>query len=161
MWRSCLGWSVGHICPCLGGSSQCIAADMQIPWQVLHFRPPSVYSLCLSLFLSSPFCPVDVTVHPVCGGRAARAAAAAAAAGRNARSPEELQWRHYLTSCLLLLLSSPVSLHPTHSYFCLHAHVLLSMPGLRAQRQSGVEEDGAKLQPVSRRHGLAHMEHAG
>lgn len=122
-----------------------------------------LFACTLSVSLARSLYPLhswDVTVWLVYRGRAARAAAAAAV-GRNARSPEELQWRHILTSCLLLLLSSPTPLLPTHSYFCLHAHVPLPMPGHRAQGQSRVEEDSAQLQPVSRGHGLAYMEHRG
>lgn len=154
--------------PCLGGSSQYIAADMQILWQLVHFRPLSVYSRSLSFSLSlspspslsAPSSLLDVTVHPVYRGRSAQATAAATA-GSDARSLEELQWRHTLTSCLLLLLSHPVPLLPTHSSFCLHARVPLPMPGHRTQGQGGVEEEGAQLQPVGRGYGLACMEPTG
>lgn len=153
--------SIGHLCPCLGGSSQYIAADMQILWQLVCFRPLSVYSLCLSLYLFlSCGCNRPTSLQRKSSSSSSKAAAAATV-GRNARSPEELQWHHNLTSCLLLLLSSPISLLPTHSYFCLHACYPLSMPGRRAQGQSRVEEDGAQLQSDRCGHGHACMEHTG
>lgn len=53
MWRSRLGAeALVSSCPCLGGSSQYIAADMQILWQLLCFRPLSVCVLSLSPSLS-------------------------------------------------------------------------------------------------------------
>lgn len=161
--------------PCLGGSSQYIAADMQILWQLLHFRPLSVHSLLLclalplslsrSLALSSSSSLVDGTVQPAHRGRSAHAVAAAAAAaataGRDEGSPKELQWRHILTSCLFLLLPPPVPLFPTHTPLCLHARVPHPMPGHRTQGQGGVEEEGAQLQPVGRGYGPACMEPTG
>lgn len=79
MRRSRLDGRIGQLRLCLPGSSQYIAADMQILWQSQLFRPLSVYSLCLSLplslspLLSTPSSPVDVTVHPAYRGRAAQA----------------------------------------------------------------------------------------
>ena len=122
---------------------------MQILW-FQRFRPLPGTSVCVSL--STPFSPVDIAVHTVYRARAARAAAAA---GRNA---EELQWCHNLTSSLLLHLSSPKPLLPTHSCYRLHARVPVFMSGCRAQGQGRLEEDGAQLQPVSRDHGYARLE---
>lgn len=159
--------------PCLGGNSQYIAADMQILWQLLRFRPLSAYSLSLrlalslscahSLFLSSTSSLVDGTVQPAHRGRSAHAVAAAAAeaAGRDEGSPKEHQWRHVLTSCLFLLLPPPVSLFPSHTPVCLHARVPHPVPGRRTQGQGRVEEKGSQLQPVGRRYGPACMEPTG
>lgn len=122
--------------------------------------------MCLSCLLSlpTPTTPVDVTGHTVFGGKQPeqqQQQQQKAATGRNARSPEELLWCHSLTSCLLLLLSSPTLLLPSHSYHALRARVPVFMPGHRTQGQAGLEEVGAQLQPVGGVRGPPCLEHTG